>query len=265
MEKENSSSKKKIGVSLSGGSALGYAHLGFLQAMEEFGIKPDCIVGTSMGAIMGMMYAAGYTPKQIKHIIKTEKMDNILHLAFPNVPQLGGIVSTSHIQKVLRKYVPDNSFDSLKTKFYCCISNMYTLEPEYHGSGDQLVQHVMASAAIPAVFAPIKIHDAYYVDGGIHDHLPVQPLLDEHCDIRIGSNLMVEKPGKKKVYQIWMHAYLYCSYITYKQTMEKFTNLVYIDPGKYWLTDFKAVDAIYNIGYQAGKKYFQDHDIKQNC
>ena len=60
----------KTGISLCGGAALGYAHLGFLQAMEEAGIRPDCIAGTSMGAIMGMMYAAGYKPQEIKEIVK---------------------------------------------------------------------------------------------------------------------------------------------------------------------------------------------------
>lgn len=249
--------KHKIGVSLSGGSALGYAHLGFLQAMEEAGYKPDCVVGTSMGAVMGMMYAAGYTPQQIKEIIKHEKMDSIIHLAFPNKPTLGGLVGTTRIQKMMQKYVPSNRFEDLKTKFYCCVSNMDTLLPEYHGEGDKLVQYVMASASMPGVFPPMKINDHYYVDGGIHDHLPIQPLLDEDCDIRFASNLQVVKPGRKKIYAIWMHALLYCSYVTYKQTIEHFTDVITIDPGKYWLHDFKAVDPLYNIGYQAGKKYFK--------
>ncbi len=239
---------------------MGYAHLGFLQAMEEAGLKPDCVVGTSMGAIMGMMYAAGYAPQEIKRIIKEEKMDSILHVAFPNIPQPGGIVSTTRIQKMLRKYVPVNSFDAFRIKFYCCVSNMETLQPEYHGSGGQLVEYVMASACIPAIFAPMKINDTYYVDGGIHDHLPVQPLLDEGCDVRIASNLMVVKPGKKKFYTVWLHAFLYCSYITHRQTIDKFTDVVDIDPGKYWLADFKAVDELFQIGYQAGKNHFNSQD-----
>lgn len=239
---------------------MGYAHLGLLQAMEEAGIYPDCVVGTSMGAIIGMMYAAGYKPLQIKDIIKKEKMDSLIHLVFPNTPKLGGLVGSSRIRKILKKYVPDNSFEKLPTKFYCCVSNMDTLLPEYHGSGDKLVEYVMASASMPGVFAPMKINGQYYVDGGIHDHLPVQPLIDEGCDVRVGSLLEVVKPGKKKVAMIWLHAFLYCSYITYQQTIEHFTDVITIDPGKYWLSDFKALDAIYNIGYKAGKKYFSEHN-----
>ena len=248
--------KHKIGISLSGGAAIGYAHLGLLQAAEEAGFKPDCVAGTSMGAIMGMMYAAGYSPQQIRQIIKDEKMDNLFHVAFPSVPKPGGFVSTSRIQRILRKYVPDNSFESLKTKFYCCASNMETLQAEYHGSGNQLVQCVMASAAIPGIFAPVKVNGTYLLDGGIQDHLPVKPLIDEGCDVRIGSCLLIEKPGKKKLYQLWIHAALYASFSTCQRTIGQFTDVIMVDPGKYRLSDFKALDALYDIGYKAGKEHF---------
>ena len=248
--------KHKIGISLSGGAAIGYAHLGLLQAAEEAGFKPDCVAGTSMGAIMGMMYAAGYSPLQIRQIIKDEKMDNLFHVAFPSVPKPGGFVSTSRIQRILKKYVPDNSFESLKTKFYCCASNMETLQAEYHCSGDQLVQCVMASAAIPGIFAPVKVNGTYLLDGGIQDHLPVKPLIDEGCDVRIGSCLLIEKPGKKKLYQLWIHAALYASFSTCQRTIGQFTDVIMVDPGKYRLSDFKALDALYDIGYKAGKEHF---------
>lgn len=260
MEQINNSGKK-IGISLSGGSALGYAHLGLLQAMEEAGIHADCVVGTSIGAIMGMMYAAGYKPQQIKEIVRKEKMDSLIRLVMPSTPNKGGLVSSSRIRKILKKYVPDNTFEALKIRFYCCVSNMDTLMPEYHGAGGNLVEYVMASASMPGVFAPMKVGGQYYVDGGIHDHLPVKPLLDEACDVRIGSLLQVVKPGKKKVSEIWKYAYLYCSYITYLNNVEQFTDVIPVDPGKYWLTDFKEVDAIYNIGYKAGKKYLCEHGL----
>ena len=156
----------------------------------------------------------------------------------------------------MKKYVPDNSFESLKTKFYCCASNMETLQAEYHGSGDQLVQCVMASAAIPGIFAPVKVNGTYLLDGGIQDHLPVKPLIDEGCDVRIGSCLLIEKPGKKKLYQLWIHAALYASFSTCQRTIGQFTDVIMVDPGKYRLSDFKALDALYDIGYKAGNEHF---------
>lgn len=253
----NAVHKHKIGLSLAGGAALGYAHIGFLQAMEEAGIQPDCIVGTSMGAIMGMMYAAGYHPQQIKQIVKDEHMDRLTRLALPGIPKPGGLINTDRIQKILLKYVSHNSFDRLKTQYYCCSSNMNTLQPVYRGHGDQLVQYVMASAAMPAIFAPVSINGVYFVDGGVHDNLPIQPLLDEKCNIRIASQLVIEKPGRvKNPLLVWLHAFSYCSYATSFHNLEKFTDVVYIDPGIYWLEDFKHIDALYEIGYNAGKEYF---------
>lgn len=249
---------QKVGFSLAGGAALGYAHLGFLQAMDEADIKPDCIVGTSMGAIMGMMYAAGYSPLEIKQIIKDEHMDQLLHLARPGKNHKGGLISTQAIQEVLLKYVPHDNFDSLKTQFYCCTFNMDSLEPVYKGHDTNLVKYVMASASMPFIFAPQMIDSSYYVDGGIHDNQPIKPLLDEGCTRRIASFLVLEKPGKyKNVHTLWMHAYSYSTYLTAFRNLDQFTDVITIDPGDLWLQDFKAVDKLYDIGYKAGKEYLK--------
>lgn len=248
---------QKTGISLSGGAALGYAHLGFLQAMDEAGIQADCICGTSMGAIMGMMYAAGYRPQEIKEIIKKEHMDRIGGLIRPGLKHKGGLISTRHLEKTLLKYVPHNSFDSLKTRFYCCSFDMNHLKAVYRGSGDSLVLHVLASAAMPGIFAPIQLDGAYCVDGGLHDNLPVQPLLDEGCSVRIASYLLIEQASEnKKVKDLWLHAYSYCTFSTAFPQLDRFTDIVSIDPGNVWLTDFKKIDELFEAGYRAGKQYF---------
>jgi len=255
---------QKTGLSLAGGAALGYTHLGFLQAMEDADIKPDCIVGTSMGAIMGMMYAAGYSPLEIKQIIKDEHMDQLLYLAKPGKSHRGGLISTNPIQDVLLKYVPHNNFDSLKTRFYCCTFNMDSLKPVYQGHGPNLVSYVMASASMPFIFAPTQIDSCYYVDGGIHDNMPIIPLMDEECTRRIASFLILEKPGKyRNIHTIWLHAFNYSSYITAFKNLHLFTDVITIDPEELWLKDFKAVDRLYDIGYKSGKQYFKAKSGKQ--
>lgn len=251
---------QKTGISLSGGAALGYAHLGFLQAMDEAGIRPDCICGTSMGAVMGMMYAAGYKPQEIKEIVKKEHMDRIGGLFRFNLKHKGGLISTRHLEKTLRKYVPHDNFDSLEIRFYCCTSDMNHLKAVYRGYGDSLIRYVLASAAMPGIFAPIRLNGAYCVDGGVHDNLPVQPLLDEGCDVRIASFLLIEQPSDdKKVKDLWMHAYSYCTFSTALSQLEKFTDIVSIDPGDYWLTDFRKIDELYETGYRTGKQYIENH------
>lgn len=250
---------QKTGISLSGGAALGYAHIGFLQAMGEAGIKPDCITGTSMGAIMGMMYCAGYSPQKIKQIVKDERMDELVVLARPGLHHNGGLVGTEKIQQVLLKYVPHNSFDSLKIPFYCCTVNMNTLELIYRGKGDQLVQYVMASAAVPAVFAPVTIDGDYYVDGGVSCNLPVQPLLDEACNQRIAVNLRLVKPmNNLKARNIWNRAFMFSIYATSFRTLSMFTDTVEIDPGTCRMYDFNRLDDLYEIGYRAGRKHFNN-------
>ncbi len=248
---------QKTGISLSGGAALGYAHIGFLQAMDEAGVKPDCISGTSMGAIMGMMYCAGYTPQEIKQIVKNERMDELVVLARPGLHHRGGLVGTEKIQQVLLKYVPHNSFDSLKIPFYCCTVNMNTLELIYRGKGDQLVQYVMASAAVPAVFAPVTIDGDYYVDGGVLCNLPVQPLLEEACDKRIAVNLRLVKPmNNLKARNIWNRAFMFSIYATSFRTLTMFTDTVEIDPGTCRMYDFNRLDDLCEIGYRTGRQHF---------
>ena len=249
----------KIGISLCGGAALGYAHLGFLQAMDEAGIHPDCIAGTSMGAIMGMMYAAGYKPQEIKEIVKKEHFDRLYGLLSLSFPKRGGLIPMKRIRRILLKYVPHDNFDSLAVRFYCCTFDVTNLQPVYKGNGADLLQYVLASAAIPTLFAPVEINGAYCVDGGVCDNLPVQPLLDEGCDVRIGSYLLLEKPDQdKRVETIGLHALSYCVLATAESRLAQFTGVVTIDPGSYWLTDFNKVDELYEIGYQAGKRYFSN-------
>ena len=250
---------QKVGVALSGGAALGYAHLGVLQAMEEAGIRPECVSGTSMGAVMGMMYAAGYKPQEIKEIVKKEHFDRLLGLVPLSVPRRGGLIPMSRIRRVLLKYVPHDSFDSLAIRFYCCTFDVNRLQPVYMGKGDSLVRYVCASAAIPTLFSPIRINGNYCVDGGVCDNLPVRPLLEEGCDVRIGVNLLLEKPGRPMLAEtIGLHALSYCVFATSQSSLEQLTGLVTIDPGEYWMTDFNKVDELYEIGYQAGKRYFAD-------
>ncbi len=254
---------QKVGISLSGGGALGFATLGFLQAMVVAGLTPDCIAGTSMGAIIGMMYAAGYSPQQIKEMAHKEKFDRISGVFRLDFRRDGGLMNTERIQKILLKYVPHNHFDSLHISFTCCSSDMNNLKPYYQNHGGNLVQYVMSSAAIPGIFAPVVVDSVYLYDGGFHDNLPVQPLLDEECDVRIGSYLVLEHTGEvKDLKKLWLHAYHYSSFSTAKANLPGFTHVVTIDPGDYWIDDFRKMEELYQIGYEAGIAYFQSQQTQ---
>lgn len=255
---------QKVGVALSGGAALGYAHLGVLQAMEEAGIRPECVSGTSMGAVMGMMYAAGYKPQEIKEIIKKEHFDHLWGLFGPSLPRRGGVIPMERIRKVLLKYVPHDCFDSLPIRFYTCSYDITNLHPLYCGSGDSLVAHVLASAAIPGVFVPQRIDSSWHVDGGVCDNLPVTPLLAEGCDLRIGSHLLLVGPsGLLSPESVLMRSVSYMTLATATSRLAQLTDVIAVDPGQYRMTDFNKVDELYQIGYEAGKRYFaQDENAR---
>ena len=171
-------STKEVGLVLSGGGAFGFAHIGAIKALEEYGIEPAYVAGSSMGAIIGVMYAAGYSADDIMQIIKEERLYKVGRLmttqsAFRNE----GFSTHKTLLRELAELVPHNSFDSLERKFMVCVTNVETGEAVYQHEGGDLKEYVAASASIPGAFEPIVIDSVRYVDGGVTDNLPVSQLL----------------------------------------------------------------------------------------
>ena len=168
---------ENLGVVFSGGGALGLAHIGAIKALEEYGIEPRYVAGSSMGAIIGVMYAAGYTADEIMEIVKEKRLYKVGHLlTWQSAIRNTGMSTQNTLYKELREFVPHNSFDSLERRFMVCVTNVETGEPNYRYSGANLIDFVAASASIPAVFEPIVIDSVRYVDGGTTDNLPVKAL-----------------------------------------------------------------------------------------
>lgn len=159
-------------------------HVGALQALEENGIFPDSISGTSAGSIVGAMYAKGYTPSEIMGTTKESTLLKILSVRVPNK----GFVKHTFLRKQLKKYLPENSFEQLKRPFYVTISNLNTglVETKHNGP---LHDYIVASCSVPLLFEPVEIDGDYYVDGGLMKNLPASVLRD-HADIVIGVNLV---------------------------------------------------------------------------
>ena len=171
-------SSKKVGLVLSGGGALGFAHIGAIKALEEYGIEPEYVAGTSMGAIIGVMYAAGYSADEIMHIVKEDRLYNVGRLiTLQSALRNSGMSTHKTLLRELAELIPHNSFDSLERKFMVCVTNVETGEAVYRHEGGELKEYVAASAAIPGVFEPIMIDSVRYIDGGIVDNLPVSQLL----------------------------------------------------------------------------------------
>ena len=168
---------ENLGVVFSGGGALGLAHIGVIKALEEYGIEPKYVAGTSMGAIIGVMYAAGYSADEIMEIVKEKRLYKVGHLmTWQSAYWNQGMSTQKTLLQELREFVSHNSFDSLQRRFMVCVTNVETGMPEYRHEGGNLIEFVAASASIPAVFEPIVIDSVRYVDGGTVDNLPVKAL-----------------------------------------------------------------------------------------
>jgi NTE family protein len=173
--------KYNIGLVLSGGGARGFAHLGLMQALNEAGIFPDIISGTSAGALAGVLYADGYSPKEILHLMSTGSRLDFMRPALPRegLLQIGGII------KILKSCLRAKTFEELKIPLFVTATDLNNGRAEYFSSGN-LIDPVIASASIPVLFQPVLINDIYYVDGGVLDNLPLKPI-ENKCRYLIGS------------------------------------------------------------------------------
>jgi NTE family protein len=249
------------GIVLSGGGALGFAHIGALQALEEVGIKPPIVSGASMGALIGAMYAYGYTPQEMINIIEREKLYKRSKIFNFNLFSKKGLSNHKKMNKILNNIFPINSFDSLQRFFALSMTDFVNLEPEYVSSGGHLKEKLTASASIPAVFDVVKIDDKIYVDGGVMNNLPIEPIRDM-CKkiIMIDVNAPYPKTvdsGKIKIAfraSVGMFKQINADRIAQADYYIGFEELA-----PYHLFDFKEYKEIIRIGYEGTKKYLQEH------
>ncbi|MHB1176705.1 MAG: patatin-like phospholipase family protein [Daejeonella sp.] len=172
----------KIGLVLSGGGIRGIAHLGVLQALTEAGIKFHMISGTSAGSIVGALYCQGMEPYEILQIFLKTRLYRFLRPAFRNP----GLLSLDHTRSLFIEHLPHDSFEGLKIPLVITATDFSQGKLVYFSSG-KLIQSVLASCSIPGVFKPIIIDGKMYVDGGVLNNFPIEPLRTT-CDFIIGSS-----------------------------------------------------------------------------
>lgn len=260
--KKPTTKKQKIGLALSGGGALGFAHIGALQALEEHGVKPDFISGSSMGAIIGAIYCAGYSPAKIMRIIQAEKLYKLDKLMSPNLNfKQKGLSSHATLRATLKELIPHNCFDSLEIPFAVCVTNITSGTYEYYYSGKGIVEYVVASASIPGVFDPVVIKNTTYVDGGVLNNLPAEILHQKGCNYIIGVDVLPFLPIEKKTIidiTLWsirlmqhsntQNGIKYCNWLIESNAIEKYNEF-----------EFDKYKEIYQYGYKAMTEYIHSH------
>ncbi|MBE7175340.1 MAG: patatin-like phospholipase family protein [Mucilaginibacter polytrichastri] len=183
--------RKKVGIALSGGGVRGVAHLGVLQALTEQGILISHISGTSAGAIAGAFFAEGYSPQDTLKLITETKLLRYLRPALGNL----GLLSMEQTGQLFRQYIPHNTFEELKIPLTICAVDISEGKLSYFNNGE-LSKAILASSSLPGIFKPTQIDGRLYIDGGVLNNFPVEPLIST-CDVIIGSSCNHLPPVKK--------------------------------------------------------------------
>ena len=172
----------KIGIVLSGGGIRGIAHLGVLKALKDKKIEVSQIAGTSAGAIVGALYANGIDPYDALQIFNKTKLLKYLRPAF----KYTALINLESASALLKAYIPHDSFEHLKIPLTVTATDFNNSTLVYFSEGE-LIRKILASSCIPGIFNPIMIDGKLYIDGGVINNFPVEPLQGK-VDFIIGSS-----------------------------------------------------------------------------
>ncbi len=245
--------EKKFNLVLSGGGVKGFAHIGLLKALEEVGLIPSAVSGTSFGAIVGAYHCAGYTADDMYTKLKNAKFIDPLSITL----RKAGLINIEKLTEFYKQDFPENSFEALKKKLYVTSSDMNNNRAVIHQEGELIIK-VLASACVPGVYAPVSINGELHMDGGITCNFPSEPFVDskeptigsyvcfvserEQAEINTTIRLMIRSSqimlwhmSKPKFKQM---DYLFCP--------KALSNVAFFDPRK--------IEEAFQLGYSAAKE-----------
>jgi len=280
--------RPKIGLVLSGGGAKGLAHIGILKSLEEAGITPDFITGTSMGSIIGGLYSIGYTADEIKQIVLSADWDRLLTNKImlnevvyeekdyygryiyefgvkgfkPELPK--GLIEGQKLSNLLSKLTRPvhgiNDFKRLPIPYTCVAADIETGLKVVLNEGS-LARSMRASMAIPSVFTPVEIDGKLLVDGGIVHNFPVDDNLEMGADyiigVFVGNQLLKKEELDSPLSVLTQTAFIHSSFDT--EVQRKLVDL-YIEPdmGAFGPASFNDASSIIEIGEKYGQIYLDE-------
>jgi len=189
---------KKIGIALSGGAARGLSHIGVLEVLRDMGVEAKAIAGTSMGSIIGSFLCSGITLDEMEEYVGSMDWKSFLlfsDLALSNT----GIINGRRVERQLKKFLEDKTFDDCKIEFCCVAVDILTREKVVLTKG-RLMDAVRASISIPGFFSPICLDGRLLVDGGLIEPLPTEAIKALDVDFIIGSSITFKKDSERYRY-----------------------------------------------------------------
>lgn len=246
----------KIGVALSGGGVRGISHLGVLSALNEVGIFPNRVSGSSAGAIAGAMYCSGYQPQEILRIIVDTNYFKFLRPAI----SWKGILKMDTVEKLIGLYIKENDFAKLQIPLTVAATDIQKGKAVYFSEGE-IIKAVMASSCIPGMFEPIFHDNKFLVDGGVLNNLPVEPL-DGVCDFIIGVNcnhLPEESNVNNMKNLIERTVIMAMNYNVYSRVSKCDFFIEAPGLGKYGVLDIRKAPQLYKAGYDRTMEYIEEN------
>ena len=248
-----------FGLALSGGGHKGIAHAGVLQFLNEQGIFPEIISGTSAGSIVGGLYANGKKPKDILAFFKSVNLFSWSHLAF----RKAGFLDADQFGRYLEKEFGDKTIKDLEIELYISATEIERGKLKIFHKNTQVVQAILASSAFPGVFSPVMINGRIYSDGGILNNYPVNTI-QGRCDFLIGSNvnpvLMYNQTKFTSIKSVALRAFEImmmqntfpqnelCDWHIQPEALAEYSTFE---------TSKKRMDEIFEIGYAEAKRSFE--------
>lgn len=246
-----SNKQHNIGLALSGGGAKGFAHIGVFKALEELGIKPDIIAGTSAGAFAGALYADGNSPEEIKSFFEKKTFKEFAELTVPHT----GLFKTDRFKVFLKKHLKSKNFEDLKIPMKIIATDLVCGKSVVFDKGP-LIPAILASCAYPIVFTPAVIDNVHYIDGGLFKNFPVTPIRGE-CKIVIGVNVSPtnQQEYKDSILYIAERSFQYISAANSIEDRVLCDILIEIgELSKYAMFSLDHCEDIVRIGYKKAKE-----------
>ena len=180
--------RKTLGLALGSGGSRGVAHVGFLSALEEEGIKPDYIAGCSMGAVIGGCYASGMHIPEIMETLQSLKMRDIMDVS-PAVISKMSILRGKKIYDILVEKIKVKKLEEMKIPFRCVATELLSGKLHTFKEGNAAMA-IQASSTIPTVLRPIKYEDKMFVDGGCLCRVPVRTAKEMGADVVVALDVV---------------------------------------------------------------------------
>lgn len=254
MTQQTNQKMKKLGLALSGGGAKGFAHIGVFKMLEECGLKPDIIAGTSVGSLMGALFADGYAADEIKELFTGREFSEFAQLQIPK----SGLFDSKRFRYFLKRHLRAKNIEDLQIPMVIMATDLDNGVSHPFRQGP-IVEAVTASCSIPIIFSPVVIGGIHYVDGGLFHNFPVS-IIREECERVIGVNVspLIPQKYKQTIFHIAERSYHYMFRANTLEDREMCDVLIEAEEfGLYKTFDLENLGQIVRIGYMAAARAFE--------